>query len=81
MRVEMIYPVIIPDTPGTQFYVACAQVNVIGPSGGKPTQFVKFPGTYTKDTPGVKVEEDKFGYPLDRNLNQFPIIGPAVWTG
>ena len=81
MRVEMIYPNVLPDTLGTQFYVECAQVNIMGPGGGTPKGFVKFPGAYTKDTPGVKMDEAGFGHALNRNLNKYPIAGPAVWTG
>ena len=81
MRVEMIYPNVLPDTLGTQFYVNCAQVNILGDGGGTPKDFVKFPGAYTKDTPGVKMDEATFGPPLNRNLNRYPMPGPAVWTG
>jgi hypothetical protein len=35
-----------------QFYVNCAFVNIIGPGGGTPTEFVKFPGTYQDEDPG-----------------------------
>ena len=81
MRMEMIYPNVLPDELGTQFYVNCAHVNVIGPGGGTPKGLVKFPGAYTKDTPGVKMDEFSFGPPLNRNLSNYPMPGPAVWTG
>lgn len=35
-----------------QFYINCAFVNIIGPGGGTPTEFVTFPGTYQDDDPG-----------------------------
>lgn len=82
MRVEMIYPNVLPDTKGTQFYVNCAQVNVIGPGGGTPKGFVKFPGAYTPNTPGVKMPDEKvFGPSLTKNLNRYTMPGPAVWVG
>lgn len=36
----------------SQWYVNCAHVNVIGPGGGTPAGFAKFPGTYVVDDPG-----------------------------
>lgn len=79
MRMEMLYPNVLPDIAGTQLYVNCAQVNIIGPGGGTPKEFVKFPGAYNKDTPGVKMDEAAFGPSLSRNLNKYPIAGPDVW--
>ena len=35
-----------------QFYINCAFVNIIGPGGGTPTDFVTFPGTYQDEDPG-----------------------------
>lgn len=41
--------------PGAQFYVECAQINVVGGTGtGKP-QTVSFPGAYKGTDPGVKI--------------------------
>lgn len=42
-----------PQKGYNQWYVNCAHVNIIGPGGGKPTGFAKFPGTYTEDDPGM----------------------------
>lgn len=36
----------------SQWYVNCAQVNIIGPGGGTPTGFARFPGTYDIKDPG-----------------------------
>jgi len=36
----------------SQWYINCAHVNIIGPGGGTPTEFARFPGTYTDDDPG-----------------------------
>ena len=41
-----------PRTPELQWYINCAHVNIIGPGGGTPTEFARFPGTYTDDDPG-----------------------------
>jgi hypothetical protein len=37
----------------TQWYVNCAHLNIIGPGGGTPQGFAKFPGTYEVDDPGM----------------------------
>nr|AWM99271.1 lytic polysaccharide monooxygenase 9 [Rhizophlyctis rosea] len=61
---------------GTQFYPSCLQVTVQG--GGSesgPSSKVAFPGAYTGSTPGVVY--DIFSH---QGLD-FPIPGPAVWTG
>lgn len=50
MRIENIFP---ENNPGyRQFYVNCALVNIIGPGGGVPKGFAKFPGTYKEEDPG-----------------------------
>ena len=53
MRIEHFYPrVDIRDRPDlkphadTQFYVNCAQVEIVGEGGGKPAPLVKIPGVY-----------------------------------
>jgi hypothetical protein len=50
MRIESLYPTASSGFP--QFYVNCALINIIGPGGGTPTGFAKFPGTYQTDDPG-----------------------------
>lgn len=50
MRIEQFMPTKISDY--TQWYVNCAHVNIIGPGGGTPEGFAKFPGTYVGDEPG-----------------------------
>jgi len=49
MRIEQFMPT--NQTGYQQFYVNCAFVNIIGPGGGTPTDFVRFPA-YKKDDPG-----------------------------
>jgi len=38
-----------------EFYVNCAQVNIIGPGGGqfKPEDFARFPGAYLREDPSM----------------------------
>jgi hypothetical protein len=50
MRIEQWMPTAIPNY--SQWYVNCAQVNIIGPGGGIPTEFAHFPGTYDINHPG-----------------------------
>lgn len=52
MRIENFMPT--SRTGYLQFYVNCAFVNIIGPGGGTPTEFVRFPGTYQDSDPGER---------------------------
>lgn len=49
LRIEQFMPT--EEFNYSQWYVNCAHVNIIGPGGGKPTEFAKFPGTYRIDDP------------------------------
>ncbi|KAI5834882.1 glycoside hydrolase family 61 protein [Schizophyllum commune Tattone D] len=60
--------------PGAQVYPSCIQVEVTGSGSALPTSFVSFPGAYTADTPGIVF--DAYDDSLD-----YPIPGPAVWSG
>lgn len=51
MRIEQFMPT--SQHNYCQFYVNCAHINIIGPGGGTPTGFARFPGTYQIDDPGV----------------------------
>lgn len=53
MRIENFQPT--PSVNYTEWYVNCAHVNIIGPGGGSPSEFAKFPGTYNIDDPGKLV--------------------------
>jgi hypothetical protein len=44
MRIEQFMPG--PEFNQTEWYVACAQIEIVGPGGGKPEGFVRFPGAY-----------------------------------
>ncbi|KAK4032570.1 glycosyl hydrolase family 61-domain-containing protein [Parachaetomium inaequale] len=69
-----------------QFYINCAFVNIIGPGGGTPTEFVRFPGSYQDEDPGFLVppNQDYLGGPVKpegMRLMEYKAPGPAVWTG
>ncbi|KAF2273092.1 uncharacterized protein EI97DRAFT_482708 [Westerdykella ornata] len=65
-------------SPSMQWYVNCAHIDVVGPGGGNPTGFAKFPGTYV-----LKDIRDRFykeGWSRDyRNFSGFG--EPPVWRG
>ncbi|KAK0745604.1 glycoside hydrolase [Schizothecium vesticola] len=83
MRIENIFP---ETNPGyRQFYVNCALVNIIGPGGGVPKGFAKFPGTYKEEDPGLQAPRNQVslsGIPREElRLLEYKPPGPAVWTG
>jgi len=51
MRFEYIMPGASKDWP--QYFINCALVNIIGPGGGTPTGFAKFPGSYDPEDIGT----------------------------
>ncbi|RYP11677.1 hypothetical protein DL765_007636 [Monosporascus sp. GIB2] len=83
MRIENLFPT--ASRGYQQFYVNCALVNIIGPGGGVPSGFARFPGTYTEDDPGLLVprnQEYLSGVPREElKLLDYKPPGPAVWTG
>jgi hypothetical protein len=50
LRMEFFYA--LSGFNQTQFYISCAHVNVVGPGGGQPKEFIRFPGGYKQDDPG-----------------------------
>ncbi|KAF2682062.1 lytic polysaccharide monooxygenase [Lentithecium fluviatile CBS 122367] len=78
LRVEHLY--VRPVWNTTQFYIACAQVEVVGPGGGNPGPLVEFPGAYTLEDPGIWVDESMYEYPLT-GLLDYVAPGPSVWNG
>ncbi|RHZ47486.1 lytic polysaccharide monooxygenase auxiliary activity family 9 protein [Aspergillus thermomutatus] len=57
-----------------EFYYTCAQVKVVGGGNGTPGPTVKFPGAYKKDDPS-------FNFSIWGGYKDYPMPGPAVWTG
>jgi hypothetical protein len=55
LRVEMIALHGAGSYPGAQFYMECAQINVIGGSGTANPSTVSFPGAYKSSDPGVTI--------------------------
>jgi len=77
IRVEQIALHLAETYQGAQFYLACAQVNVVGGGSGKPPTTVAFPGVYTGYEPGILINI----YSLPSNFTGYVSPGPAVWTG
>jgi hypothetical protein len=73
LRVEMIALHGAGSYPGAQFYMECAQINVIGGGSAKPST-VSFPGAYSGSDPGVKIG---IYYPPVTN---YVIPGPRPFT-
>ncbi|KAI0773543.1 glycoside hydrolase family 61 protein [Fomes fomentarius] len=60
--------------PGAQFYMECAQINVVGGSGSKtPSTYASFPGAYKGTDPGVKIN-------IYDPLSNYTIPGPPLFT-
>ncbi|KAF2121554.1 glycosyl hydrolase family 61-domain-containing protein [Lophiotrema nucula] len=78
LRVEHLY--VRPQYNNTQFYIACAQIEVMGPGGGTPGPLVRFPGAYKYEDPGIFVEQRIYDWPLSGLLTYQP-PGPPVWRG
>ncbi|KAG8717405.1 hypothetical protein FRC09_014335 [Ceratobasidium sp. 395] len=58
-----------------EFYISCAQINVIGGGSAVPGPLVAFPGYYTGKEPGILIN---IYSPVPSAYTQ---PGPAVWSG
>ncbi|KAI0025289.1 lytic polysaccharide monooxygenase [Xylariomycetidae sp. FL0641] len=81
LRVEQFLPTARYNV--TQWYVNCAQVNIVGPGGGAgPQDFARFPGTYELTDPGILITEEMAMYPPDTTgLSKYVAPGPPLWKG
>jgi hypothetical protein len=50
LRIEHFEPSRFMD--GSQWYVSCAHIEIVGLGGGEPREYVKFPGAYDMFDPG-----------------------------
>ncbi|KAF2197834.1 cellulose-growth-specific protein [Delitschia confertaspora ATCC 74209] len=75
LRVEHIAVHAASGANGAQFYISCANVNVVGGGSGKPGPTIKLPGGYKATDPGILFNPY---YPVPTSYT-FP--GPAVWSG
>jgi len=73
LRAEIIALHAASTYPGAQFYLECAQINVVG-SGTESPAGVAFPGAYAPTDPGITID---IYWPVVTN---YTIPGPAVFT-
>ncbi|KAG6919632.1 hypothetical protein DXG01_003496 [Tephrocybe rancida] len=81
---------------GAQFYIGCAQLNVVGGGNGSPSPTVSFPGAYSATDPGILLNiyalpTGYSGYQARKDFGVLKSIlylthdpftaGPAVWKG
>lgn len=78
LRAEQLY--VRPGYNTTQWYVACAQIKVLGEGGGDPGPLVKFPGAYGLEDEGILVPNEMYEWPPSGLLGYKP-PGPQVWRG
>ena len=74
LRAEMIALHGAASYPGAQFYMECAQINVVGGTGTANPSTVSFPGAYAGSDPGVT---KNIYYPP---VTSYVIPGPSVFT-
>lgn len=74
LRAEMIALHAAGSYPGAQFYMECAQLNIVGGTGTKTPSTVSFPGAYKGTDGGVKLS---IYWPPVTN---YPVPGPSVFT-
>jgi hypothetical protein len=55
LRIEHIALHQASNAGGAQFYISCAQISVTGGGSGTPGPLVSFPGVYSANDPGIKI--------------------------
>jgi len=73
LRAEIIALHPASSYPGAQFYMECAQINVVGGGSTQPST-VSFPGAYHGSDPGITIN---IYYPP---VTSYTIPGPSVFT-
>ncbi|KAI5797345.1 glycosyl hydrolase family 61-domain-containing protein [Peziza echinospora] len=78
MRVELIALHNAYASPGAQFYMECAQINVTGSGTSTGVDFVSFPGAYQASHPGITISiYDSTGKPTNGG-KPYSIPGPKA---
>jgi len=75
IRAEQIALHVASTYGGAQFYIGCAQVNVVNGGSGNPSPLVSIPGVYTGYEPGILINI----YDLPSNFTGYQAPGPAIW--
>ncbi|KAF2119739.1 glycoside hydrolase [Lophiotrema nucula] len=72
------------DNSPSEFFVNCAQINVVSPGGGiiESKDMIKIPGpAYGPNATGILVPEEMAGRLPFKGLLNYKPPGPVVWTG
>ncbi|KAI0090399.1 glycoside hydrolase [Irpex rosettiformis] len=77
VRAEQIALHVASTFGGAQFYIGCAQINVVDGGSGNPSPLVSIPGVYTGYEPGILINI----YNLPANFTGYQAPGPAIWQG
>ncbi|KIY72290.1 lytic polysaccharide monooxygenase [Cylindrobasidium torrendii FP15055 ss-10] len=62
---------------GAQYYLSCAQLNIVNGGNGSPGPTVSFPGAYSPTDPGLLLNI----YSPPAGYSGYTSPGPAVWSG
>jgi lytic cellulose monooxygenase (C1-hydroxylating) len=73
LRAEVIALHTAGQANGAQFYMSCYQLTLTGDGSNNPAT-VKFPGAYTANDPGIKIN-------IHAAVSSYKIPGPAVIAG
>jgi len=73
LRAELIALHGASSSGGAQFYMECAQINVVGGTGAKSPATVSLPGAYSASDPGILIN-------IYQTLSSYTIPGPAKFT-
>ncbi|KAJ8480807.1 hypothetical protein ONZ45_g3092 [Pleurotus djamor] len=77
LRIEHIALHIASNPGDAQFYIGCAQINVVGGGNGVPFPTTSFPGAYSGTEPGIVLNI----YNLPAGYSGYTPPGPPVWQG
>jgi cellulase len=73
LRAEIIALHAASSEYGAQFYMECAQINVVGGTGASSPATVSFPGAYSQTDPGILIN-------IYETITSYDIPGPDVFT-
>jgi len=73
LRAEIIALHAAGSSGGAQFYMECAQINVVGGSSAKSPATVSLPGAYKATDPGILIN-------IYQTLSSYTIPGPAKFS-
>jgi len=75
LRIEHLALHVAQSVGAAQFYISCAQIQVVGSGGGDPSPTALLPGAYSATDPGILID---IYYPIPTSYTP---PGPAVWSG